>query len=83
LHQIYKAPVRLKPVNRGGGAAGANAVKGPVPRAPELDAALGPRVGGVAPQAPPRCPCARRAHPADAGMRLGAEPRGPASDPKR
>jgi hypothetical protein len=26
----------------------------------------------------PRCPCARRAHPADARMRLGAEPRGPA-----
>jgi transposase len=33
------------------------------------------RVGGVAPLAPPRRPCARRAHPADAGMRLGAEPR--------
>ena len=26
----------------------------------------------------PRCPCARWAHPADARMRLGAEPRGPA-----
>ncbi|MCC6051265.1 MAG: transposase [Thermofilum sp.] len=33
--------------------------------------------------APPRCPCARRAHPADAGMRLGAEPRGPAPGPER
>ena len=39
---------------------------------------VGLRVGGVALSALPRCPCARRAHPADARMRLGAEPRGPA-----
>jgi hypothetical protein len=43
----------------------------------------GRRVGEEALNAPPRCPCACRAHPADARMRLGAEPRGPASDPKR
>jgi hypothetical protein len=43
----------------------------------------GLRVGGVAPLAPPRCPCARRAHPADAGMMPGAEPRGPVPGPER
>jgi transposase len=38
----------------------------------------GRELAGSRSSAPPRCPCARRAHPADARMRLGAEPRGPA-----
>jgi hypothetical protein len=59
---------------RGENAAGAQAVRGPQPRASELDAALGPRVGGEALSAPLRCLCARRAPLADQDEARGQSP---------